>query len=78
MLGVTLSLGCAWTSHSLRSGGASTAFSLGVDPFVIMNWGLWSTLDSLHLYIDVLVQSDAVAALFFGHLLCEPWPPPRG
>jgi hypothetical protein len=37
-----------------------------------------TTLDSLHLYIDVLVQSDALAALFFGHLLREPWPPPRG
>jgi hypothetical protein len=40
-----------------------------------MNWGLWSTLDSLHLYIDVLVKSDVAAALFFGHLLREPWPP---
>ena len=74
-LGVTPPLGCAWTSHSLRSGGASAAFALGVELLVIMNWGLWSTLDSLHLYIDVLVKSDVAAALFFGHLLREPWPP---
>jgi hypothetical protein len=81
VLGVTTPLGCAWTSHSLRSGGASAAFALGVELLVIiiiMNWGLWSTLDLLHLYIDVLVQSDEVEALFFGHLLREPWPPPRG
>ena len=69
-------LGCSWSSHSLRSGGASAAFALGVDLLVIMNWGLWSTLDSLHLYVDVLVQPDAAAALFFGHLLRVPCPPP--
>ena len=67
---------CSWSSHSLRSGGASAAFALGVDLLVIMNWGLWSTLDSLHLYVDVLVQPDAATALFFGHLLRVPCSPP--
>ena len=31
-------LGCSWSSHSLRSGGASAAFALGVDLLVIMNF----------------------------------------
>lgn len=72
ILDVVPPVGCSWSSHSLRSGGASAAFSLGVDLLTIMNWGLWSTLDSLHLYVDVLVRADAAASLFFGHLLRAP------
>ena len=34
-----------------------------------MSWGLWTSLDSLHLYVDVLVRADEAAGLFFGHLL---------
>jgi hypothetical protein len=76
VLQVHLPLGCSWSSHSLRSGGASAAYALGVDLLVIMNWGLWSSLDSLHLYVDVLVQPDAGTVLFFAHLLWVPCPPP--
>lgn len=68
-LGVAPPVGCSWSSHSLRSGGASAAFALGVDLLVIKSWGLWASLDSLHLYVDVLVAADEAAGLFFGHLL---------
>jgi len=68
-LNVEAPVGCSWSSHSLRSGGASAAFALGVDLLVIMSWGLWASLDSLHLYVDVLVRADEAAGLFFGHLL---------
>ena len=68
-LGVSAPAGCSWTSHSLRSGGASAAFALGVDLLVIMAWGLWASMDSLHLYVDVLVAADEAAGIFFGHLL---------
>jgi len=66
---------CSWSSHSLRSGGASAAFALGVDLLVIMNWGLWSTLDSLHLYVDVPVQPYAATALFLA-ICCASRAPP--
>ena len=69
VLNVEAPVGCSWSSHSLRSGGASAAFALGVDLLVIMSWGLWASLDSLHLYVDVLVRADEAAGLFFGHLL---------
>ena len=46
-----------------------SGFALGVDLLVIKSWGLWASLDSLHLYVDVLVAADEAAGLFFGHLL---------
>ena len=71
-LGVAPPLGCSWSSHSMRSGGASAAFALGVDLLIIKSWGLWASLDSLHLYVDVLVAADEATGLFFGHLLRRP------
>jgi len=61
--------GVAWSGHSLRSGGASAAYSIGVDALIVMRFGIWKTLASAQIYIDVLTLPDAAAYLFFGHLL---------
>jgi hypothetical protein len=58
-----------WTGHSLRRGGASAAHAVGVSIAVIMVWGLWKSLVSALLYIDVSVRPSAEALFFFGHLL---------
>ena len=36
---------------------------------VIMAWGLWKSLASALLYIDVSVRPSSEALFFFGHLL---------
>lgn len=36
---------------------------------VIMPWGLWKSLASALLYIDVAVRPSSEALFFFGHLL---------
>jgi hypothetical protein len=58
-----------WTGHSLRRGGASAAHAMGVSIAVIMAWGLWKSLASALLYIDVSVRPSSEALFFFGHLL---------
>jgi hypothetical protein len=58
-----------WTDHSLRRGGASEAHVVGVSIVVIMAWGLWKSLASALLYIDVSVRPSSEALFFFGHLL---------
>jgi hypothetical protein len=49
--------GVKWTGHSLRRGGASAAHAIGVS---IMAWGLWKSLASALLYIDVSVRSSSL------------------
>lgn len=60
--------GVLWSSHSLRSGGATAALAIGVDPFTIARWGIWAAITSVQPYIDPLVQGDGAALLFFRHL----------
>mmetsp|Transcript_34075 Transcript_34075/g.77736 ORF Transcript_34075/g.77736 Transcript_34075/m.77736 type:complete len:350 (-) Transcript_34075:75-1124(-) len=74
--GVTPPLGQAWTRHSMRSGGATAALAIGVDPFTIARWGVWKSFNSVTLYVDPLVRGCSAAALFFRHLLkptAEQW-----
>ena len=61
--------GVLWSAHSLRSGGATGAYSIGVDSLIVMRFGLWKCLTSAQIYIDVLALPDVFARLFFGHLL---------
>jgi hypothetical protein len=51
--------GVKWTGHSLCRGGASAAHAIGV----------WKSLVSALLYIDVSVRPTSEALSFFGHLL---------
>ena len=74
--GVTPPLGQAWTRHSMRSGGATAALTIGVGPFTIARWGIWKSFNSVMLYVDPLVRGCEAAALFFRHLLkptAEKW-----
>jgi hypothetical protein len=68
ILGILPPAGVSWSSHALRSGGASSAFAVGVQPLVIARFGCWKTQEMLMTYVDVLVKPDAAARLFFGHL----------
>ena len=61
--------GVKWTGHSLRRGGASVAHAIDVSIVVIMAWGLWKSLASALLYIDVTVRSSSEDLFFFDHLL---------
>jgi hypothetical protein len=63
--------GVKWTGHSLRRGGARAAHAIGVSIAVIMAWGLWKSLASALLYIDVFVRPSSEALFFFGHLLAR-------
>ncbi len=49
--------GVKWIGHSLRRGGASAAHAIGVS---IMSWGLWKSLASALLYIDVSMRSSSL------------------
>jgi hypothetical protein len=44
-------------------------YAVGVSITVIMAWGLWKSLISALLYIDVSVCPSSEALFFFGHLL---------
>ena len=68
-LNIPTSPGVKWTGHSLRRGGASPAHAIGASIAVIMTWGLWKSLASALLYIDVAVRPSSEALFFFGHLL---------
>jgi hypothetical protein len=61
--------GVKWTGHSLRRCGASAAHAIIASSAVIMAWGLWKSLASALLYIDVAVRPSSEALFFFGHLL---------
>ena len=43
--------------------------AIGASIAVIMAWGLWKSLASALLYIDVAVRPSSEALFFFGHLL---------
>jgi hypothetical protein len=51
------------------SNGASAAHAISASSAVIMTWGLWKSLASALLYIDVAVRPSSEALFFFGHLL---------
>ena len=53
----------------LRRGGSSTTHVIGVSITVIMVWGLWKSLISALLYIDVSVRPSPQVLFFFGLLL---------
>ena len=48
---------------------ACTAHAIGASIAVIMAWGLWKSLASALLYIDVAVRPSSEALFFFGHHL---------
>jgi hypothetical protein len=58
-----------WTGYSLSRVDSSAAHAIGVSIAVIMAWGLWKSLASALLYIDVSVRPSSEALFFFGHLL---------
>lgn len=68
ILHITPPPGVSWSSHSLRSGGATAALSIGADVATIARWGLWKDLGSLQVYLDPLVGPSSEALAFFGHL----------
>ena len=68
-LNIPTPTGVKWTGHSLRRGVASVAHAIGASIAVIMVWGLWKSLVSALLYIDVAVRPSSEALFFFGHLL---------
>ena len=68
-LDIPPSPGVKWTDHSLRRGEASVAHNVGVSIAVLMDWGIWKSLASALLYIDVSVCPSSEALFFFGHLL---------
>jgi hypothetical protein len=45
--------------------------TIGVSIAVIMAWGLWKSLASALLYIDVSVRPSSESLFFFGHLLAR-------
>ena len=59
--------GVKWTGHSLRRGGTSAEHAIDVSIAVIMDWGLWKSLGSALLYIDVSVRPSSEDLSFFGH-----------
>ena len=68
-LSIPASPGVKWTDHSLRRGDTSAEHAIGESITVIMVWGLWKSLASALLYIDVAVRPSSEALFFFGHLL---------
>lgn len=61
--------GYAWSSHSLRKGGASAASAIGVPLPVIRHIGGWATTSAVVMkYIDPSVMASTGAWFFFGNL----------
>jgi hypothetical protein len=59
--------------HSLRKGGASSAFSLGVPVWRLADWGAWSLKsDAIHRYIDMSHSPGHADFRFFGWMQQEP------
>lgn len=68
-LGVTPPLGYTYTSHSLRAGAASAAFSIDVSIIRICFYGGWAQgSQAVYFYIDPSWGSSPAAVYFFGHL----------
>ncbi len=61
--------GVSYTGHSLRRGGASAAHAINVSTPRIIAWGLWRDFNTAISYIDVNVQQDKAAYIFFSNLL---------
>lgn len=61
--------GVLWSMHSMRSGGATAALSIGADVLTIARWGIWASISSVQLYADPLTPPSDGAVFFFGHLL---------
>ena len=69
--------GYAWSSHSLRKGGASAASAIGVPLSTIRHIGGWAVASSVvNQYIDPAVLASVGAWFFFGAF--APTSPPRG
>ena len=63
--------GVSYTGHSLRRGGASAAHAINVSTPRIIAWGLWRDFNTAISYIDVNVQQDQAAFIFFSNLLAQ-------
>ena len=63
--------GVSYTGHSLRRGGASAAHAINVSTPRIIAWGLWRDFNTAISYIDVNVQQDQAAYIFFSNLLAQ-------
>jgi len=63
--------GVSYTGHSLRRGGASAAHAINVSTPRIIAWGLWRDFNTAISYIDVNVQQDKAAYIFFSNLLAQ-------
>jgi hypothetical protein len=63
----------SYTGHSLRRGGASAAHAINVSLPMIIHWGLWKDASTAHSYINVMVQADEGAFVFFSNLLPRTW-----
>jgi hypothetical protein len=64
----TVPPGTAFTSHSLRSGGATAALATGASLPAVMAWGGWRSLSSVQRYIDPTVRANAATNVFFNFL----------
>lgn len=63
----------SFTHHSLRKGGATAAFSLGVAIWKVADWGGWSLRsDAIHRYLDMSHQPTPSDFRFFGWLRAAP------
>jgi hypothetical protein len=63
--------GVAYTGHSLRRGVASSAHAINVSTPCINRWVLWRDFNTAFCYIDVNVQQDNTAYIFFSNLLAQ-------
>jgi hypothetical protein len=62
-------MACAILISPRNQLGESVKRAIGVFIAVFMAWGLWKSLASALLYIDVSVRPSSEALFFFGHLL---------
>jgi len=56
--------GVSWSGNSLRSGGATAAYSIGVDTLIVKRFNMWKCLSSAQVYIDVLALPDTPSGFF--------------
>jgi hypothetical protein len=68
-LDIPIPPGVSYTGHSLRRGGASAAHAINVSLPMIVHWGLWKDASTALSYIDVTIQPDEGAFVFFSNLL---------
>ena len=63
--------GVSYTGHSLCRGDTSAAHAINVITPRIIAWGLWRDFNTAISYIDVNVQQDKAAYIFFSNLLAQ-------